>query len=144
MAVLSVNRSNFILMNTQGKHIIFFDGDCLVCNRFVQILLKIDSNNRLLFSSLQSDFAKNNLHTIPKNIDSIVYMSPSGTYIKSEAILNICKTLGLPYSIVYFLKILPKKWRDACYDYFAKNRYKWFGTNKYCAVPNAQQRRKFV
>ncbi|WP_373564844.1 thiol-disulfide oxidoreductase DCC family protein [Sphingobacterium sp. E70] len=85
-----------------------FDGDCLVCNRFVQILLKIDSNNRLLFSSLQSDFAKNNLHSIPKNIDSIVYISPSGTYIKSEAILNICKTLGLPYSIVYFLKILPK------------------------------------
>jgi len=144
MAVLSVNRSNFILMNTQGKHIIFFDGDCLVCNRFVQILLKIDANNRLLFSSLQSDCAKNNLHTIPKNIDSIVYMSPSGTYIKSEAILNICKTLGLPYSIAYFLKILPKKWRDAGYDYFAKNRYKWFGTNKYCAVPNEQQRRKFV
>ncbi|RKO68570.1 DUF393 domain-containing protein [Sphingobacterium puteale] len=144
MAVLSGNRSNFILMDTQGKHIIFFDGDCLVCNRFVQILLKIDTNNRFLFSSLQSDFAKNSLNAIPKNIDSIIYLSPAGRYIKSEAILNICKTLGLPYSIVYFLKILPKKWRDAGYDYFAKNRYKWFGTNKYCAVPNEQQRKKFV
>lgn len=131
-------------MDTQGKHIIFFDGDCLVCNRFVQILLKIDINNRFLFSSLRSDFAKNSLHTIPKNIDSIVYVSPTGAYIKSDAILNICKTLRLPYSIVYFLKILPKKWRDAGYDYFAKNRYKWFGANAYCAVPTEQQRKKFV
>jgi len=29
-------------METLGKHIIFFDGDCLIRNRFVQMLLKID------------------------------------------------------------------------------------------------------
>ncbi|MDR2273535.1 MAG: DUF393 domain-containing protein [Sphingobacterium sp.] len=131
-------------MDTQGKHIIFFDGDCLVCNRFVQILLKIDTKNTFLFSSLQSDFAKNSLHTIPQNIDSIVYLSPNGTFIRSEAILKICKQLGLPYSILCFLKILPGKWLDACYDYFAKNRYKWFGTNKYCVIPNEQQRKKMI
>lgn len=144
MAVLSENRGNFIHMDTEGKHIIFFDGDCLVCNRFVQILLKIDRNNRFLFSALQSDFAKNSLPAIPKNIDSIVYMSPNGSFIKSEAILNICKTLGFPYSIVYSLKILPKTWLDTAYDYFAKNRYKWFGTSTSCIVPTAIQRKKFI
>lgn len=131
-------------MGKEGKHIIFFDGDCLVCNRFVQIMLKVDVKNKFLFSSLQSDFAKSTLTEIPKHIDSIVYLSPEGYYLKSEAILNICRELYFPYSALLILKFLPLKWRDACYDFFAKNRYKWFGKSTYCALPNAQQQKKFI
>lgn len=84
-------------METLEKYIIFFDGDCLICNRFVQMLLKIDRKNKFHFSSLQSDFALDRLISLPKNTDSIVYLSPRGLYIKSEAILDICKDLSFPY-----------------------------------------------
>lgn len=131
-------------MDQQGKHIIFFDGDCLICNRFVQILLRIDRKNKFLFSSLQSEFAQNALKNIPKNIDSIVYLSETGSYIKSEAILRICKKLGFPYITCYLLKILPLSWRDALYDYFAKNRYRWFGKNEFCTIPSKSERERFI
>ncbi|MDR0263347.1 MAG: DCC1-like thiol-disulfide oxidoreductase family protein [Sphingobacterium sp.] len=131
-------------MEQQGKHIIFFDGDCLICNRFVQILLRIDRKKKFLFSSLQSELARTALINIPKNIDSIVYLSPAGSYIKSEAVLKICKQLGFPYTACYLFKILPLKWRDALYDYFAKNRYRWFGKNEFCAVPTKSERQRFI
>lgn len=131
-------------MDNQGKHIILFDDACLVCNRFVQILLKIDRKNRFLFGSLHADIAKNRFHDLPNNIDSIVYLSPTGFSIKSDAILNICKQLGFPYSILSYSKILPLKYRDILYDYFAKNRYKWFGKNNYCTILNEKQQKKFI
>lgn len=131
-------------MEQQRRHIIFFDGDCLVCNRFVQILLRIDHRKKFLFSSLQSELAKTALTDIPKNIDSIVYLSPTGSYIKSEAVLKICKQLGFPYATCYLFKILPLKWRDALYDYFAKNRYQWFGKNEFCALPTKSERQRFI
>lgn len=131
-------------MEQQGRHIIFFDGDCLICNRFVQILLKIDRKKKFLFSSLQSELAQTALTNIPKNIDSIVYLSPAGSYIKSEAILKICKQLDFPYTACYLFKILPLKWRDALYDYFAKNRYRWFGKNESCAIPAKSERQRFI
>jgi len=131
-------------MEQQGRHIIFFDGDCLICNRFVQILLRIDRRKKFLFSSLQSEFAQTALINIPKNIDSIVYLSPADSYIKSEAVLKICKQLGFPYTLCYLFKILPLKWRDGLYDYFAKNRYQWFGKNKFCTIPTKSERQRFI
>ncbi|WP_414712663.1 thiol-disulfide oxidoreductase DCC family protein [Sphingobacterium sp. UBA5670] len=131
-------------MEQQGKHIIFFDGDCLICNRFVQILLRIDRKKKFLFSSLQSELAQTALANIPKNIDSIVYLSPTGSYIKSEAVLKICKQLGFPYNACYLFNILPLKWRDALYDYFAKNRYRWFGKNECCTIPTKIERQRFI
>ncbi|WP_293881842.1 thiol-disulfide oxidoreductase DCC family protein [Sphingobacterium sp. UBA1498] len=131
-------------MEQQRKHIIFFDGDCLICNRFVQKLLRIDRKKKFLFSSLQSEFSRATLKNIPKKIDSIVYLSPEGSFIKSEAVLKIIKQLGFPYTICYLLKILPIAWRDALYDYFAKNRYQWFGKNESCKIPSKAERERFI
>jgi len=131
-------------MEQQGRYIIFFDGDCLICNRFVQLLLRIDRRKKFLFSSLQSEFARTALKNIPKNTDSIVFLSPAGTYLKSEAVLKIFKQLGFPYITCYLLKILPLKWRDALYDYFAKNRYRWFGKNEFCTIPSKSERERFI
>jgi predicted DCC family thiol-disulfide oxidoreductase YuxK len=131
-------------MEHQGRYIIFFDGDCLICNRLVQLLLRIDRRKKFLFSSLQSEFARTTLTNIPKNTDSIVFLSPTGIYLKSEAVLKICKQLGFPYMACYLLKILPLRWRDALYDYFAKNRYRWFGKNEFCTIPSKSERERFI
>jgi len=83
-------------MEQQGRYIIFFDGDCLICNHFVQLLLRIDRRKKFLFSSLQSEFARTALTNIPKNTDSIVFLSPAGTYLKSEAVLRFVSNWASP------------------------------------------------
>jgi len=40
------------------KNIILYDGECGLCNRSVQFILKHERNQNLLFSSLQSSFSK--------------------------------------------------------------------------------------
>ena len=42
----------------QGKPILFFDGVCGLCNRFVDLLLKSDSRDQFRYAPLQGDTAQ--------------------------------------------------------------------------------------
>ena len=42
----------------QRKKIVLFDGECNLCDRWVQLLLKNDPKDTFRFASLQSDIGK--------------------------------------------------------------------------------------
>ena len=44
-------------MDTTGKHILFFDGDCLFCQKTAQILYRWDKTQTTYFTSLQGETA---------------------------------------------------------------------------------------
>ena len=44
-----------------NKSILFFDGNCGLCNRSVKFVLRKEKNQELIFSPLQSEFAKKTL-----------------------------------------------------------------------------------
>lgn len=81
-----------------GKHIVFFDGDCGVCNFWVQWILKRDHNNRFLFASLQSDFGQTFLSERKLNTEvfnTLYLWKPNHYYLeKSNAVLQIANILG--------------------------------------------------
>ncbi|UZJ66508.1 DCC1-like thiol-disulfide oxidoreductase family protein [Sphingobacterium sp. KU25419] len=84
------------------------------------------------------------MHKLPSNTDSIVYIRNKQVLIKSTAALYIAQDLGYPYKLLAIFKFLPTSWRDCCYDYIAKNRYRWFGKKDHCEIPSAQNRKKFI
>jgi len=131
----------------KDKPIIFFDGVCNLCNSSVQFILKKDSKNVFLFSSLQSDAAKDILLQYKlKNSDlsSIILLENGIVYQKSTAILKISRRLKGFYKYFYALIIIPKIIRDPLYSFVAKNRYKWFGKRDACILPTKKVKFRFL
>ena len=69
------------------KQIIIFDGICGLCNKSVNILIKLDSQKQFKYTSLQGKFVKT--LEIKPDIDSIIFYDDSTLYYKSTAILKI-------------------------------------------------------
>ncbi|PEU03863.1 thiol-disulfide oxidoreductase [Bacillus cereus] len=126
--------------------IILFDGECNFCNQSVQFIIQRDSKGYFLFASRQSTIGINLLkkHNITDSIDSIILIDADTAYIKSDAILNICKQLDGNWCKLSLFLWIPRFIRNFCYDIFAKNRYRWFGKNQKCILPTPEVRRRFL
>jgi len=129
-----------------GKHIVFFDGDCGVCNFWVQWILKRDHNNRFLFASLQSDFGQTFLSERKLNTEvfnTLYLWKPNHYYLeKSNAVLQIANILGGIYKLSAIGKIIPRFFSDTIYDLISKNRMKL--ANQKCYLPTPDERKKFI
>jgi len=133
--------------NWENKHIIFFDGDCGVCNFWVQWILQRDRKNQFMFASLQSDFGQKFLGE--RNLDqkqfNTLYLWKFGSYylIKSKAIIKVLDLLGGLYSIGSLAgKIIPASLSDRLYDVISRNRMKI--SNQKCFLPTPDERKKFI
>ena len=65
-------------------------------------------------------------------------------FVKSDAILEICRELNGAYKLLFFLKFIPKFFRDFIYSFIAQNRYKVFGKKSICRVPNENEITRFI
>lgn len=129
------------------KQIILFDGICNFCNDWVNFIIKKDQKDVFRFVSLQSELGveiQTYLGILDRNIDSIVLYIPNQAYfIKSDAVLEIAKTL--PYlSWLHLFKVVPSALRNPIYDFIARNRYKWFGKKDSCMMPTPEIKAKFL
>ena len=132
-----------VLLNFRNKYftliddsVIIFDVDCLLCNQFVQIVSLIDKKDNIYFTKLSgktaNDLLNNNKNLV--DIDSIIFYFNGNTYIKSDAVIRISKSLGFPYNLMSIFKIFPRSIRDIFYDFVARNRYKFFGKANKCLI----------
>lgn len=119
--------------------IVYFDGVCGLCNRFVDFLLKHDKSKTLKFAPLQKSNPLNHqeLNTIILSIDNQLYK-------KSDAAIRSLALLGGFWSTIGLLLVIPKFLRDPIYDFIAKNRYKWFGKSEVCRVPTEEEKSRFI
>jgi predicted DCC family thiol-disulfide oxidoreductase YuxK len=125
------------------KTIIFFDGVCNLCNFTVNILIDLDKKNNLMYSSLQSEFAKQTLKA-EQSLDSVLVLKNGQIYKKSSAVFEILSSLGGAYKIALLFKFLPRFILDWFYDIIAKNRYKLFGKTESCRIPTSELKAKFL
>ncbi|PZX92659.1 thiol-disulfide oxidoreductase [Flavobacterium aquariorum] len=131
-----------------NKKIILFDGVCNLCNSAVQFVIKHDKKDTFRFVALQSELGQEILAYIgidAKNIDSIVLYEPGiAYYYKSDAALQIARSLGGIFSFGTALKVIPTGIRNYLYDYIAKNRYDWYGKKESCMIPTPELKIKFL
>ena len=122
--------------------IVIFDGECHLCDRSVQFVLKKDKNTVFRFCTLQ--YAKAN-NLILTETDSVILMDKNILYMKSKAGLKILNYLGGLYRLIsYLLSVIPTNLADVVYDFIAKNRYKWFGKYDECMIPQKGWKDRFI
>lgn len=116
------------------KHLVIFDGVCMLCDWWVRFIIRKDNRNQFLFFPFQKLDKKN----LPENVlssitESVVVYSKGSWYFKSLAIFELSKHLRFPWSLIRFFSILPTAWSDAFYNIISKKRNKIFG--KYDSCP---------
>ena len=121
------------MIQSKQKGIVFFDDDCLLCNKTVLFLLKRDTNKVLQFAPIGgSTFKSLNLETISSNKNSVIFLTNGKTYLRSTAVLKILYQLPFPWKLATIFSIVPSSIRDFFYRLVAKNRNKLFGKNNIC------------
>lgn len=130
----------------EQKHIVFFDGECGVCNFWVQWILERDKKDQFMFASLQSDFgqkflSERGLET--KQFNTLYLWKPHQYYlIKSRAVLKIANLLGGIYNISFIRKLIPVFISDKIYNKISENRMKLSAQK--CFLPDQHQKKKFI
>ena len=118
----------------ESKIVIYYDGICFVCSSAMNTLIKMDRDNILYFSPLQSKFAKS---TIDKKyletMDTVIVKRGDKIYTKSNAAFVILEELKNPLRYSFYL--VPSVFADFVYDFVAKRRYSWFGKKEECIFP---------
>jgi predicted DCC family thiol-disulfide oxidoreductase YuxK len=132
--------------NWENKNIVFFDGDCGVCNFWVQWILERDKKDKFMFASLQSDFGQQFLSErgLKTTEFNTMYLWRPGQFylIKSRAVLAIANLLGGIYKLSAIGKVLPAFLSDKIYDMISRNRMKL--ANQKCYLPDQHQKKKFI
>ena len=115
--------------------VVFYDGNCGLCQRSVKFLFKADKQKKLLFAPLNGATFKSLYKDYPATLTSVRFYQNGKTFEKSKAILKLCWELGGFYRIIYFFIIIPSSIRDFIYDQIAKRRNKFS-----CLIMNQNDR----
>jgi predicted DCC family thiol-disulfide oxidoreductase YuxK len=132
--------------------VVLYDGVCGFCNGVVRFLVPRDRERRMWFAPLQSPLAAEVLARhgrTPSSDDTMYLVTGPGRpeerlAWKTEAALTLFATLGFPWRLLTWLRILPRSVRDRGYDAVARVRYRLWGKHDRCVVPRPEWRARFL
>jgi predicted DCC family thiol-disulfide oxidoreductase YuxK len=127
--------------------LILFDGVCNLCNAWVRFVVRRDPTGIFSFAAQQSSTGQALIEKHMRGVgqlSSVILIEENAIYTESEAVLQILARLGAPWSWTAFLRIIPRRVRDACYRFIVGHRYQWFGRTEVCQVPSADVRSRFI
>ena len=134
-----------------SQHLLFYDGECGLCDHFVQFVLRIDQKGKFLFAPLQGDTACDVLKDLPEEIkqaDSLVlvenyHSSNQKIWILGKGALRVAWLLGGCWKIIGWISFLPSFLYDWCYRLVAKNRHRLFSKDS-CLIPDPSNKLRFL
>lgn len=124
-----------------------FDGLCNFCSVHVRILLRIDRNAAIRFTSIQSPYGRHisvRYGIDPDDPATFVFFDAGHPRIASDAVVAVLSRLPRPWRWLQVLRAIPRPWRDRGYQWIAHNRYRLFGKSDTCEVPSAEVRARFI
>lgn len=128
------------------SRLVFYDGECGLCQKSVQWLLNHDSEGRLLFAPLQGTTAADTLSKVPElsGVDSIVFLEDERLYVRSRAIFQIARYLDPGWRWLRHFRVIPAFLTDLGYRFIAKIRYRVWGKADVCRIPTVEERARFL
>jgi len=133
-----------------SRHLLFYDGECGLCDRAVQFVLKHDRKKEFIFAPLQGVTAVKELAQLPpelKTIDSLILLQDYGTpeqeiTTHGRGAMRICWLLGGWWALIGWKSFLPSWPFDVAYRFVARNRHRLF--SQACIVPDPEHRERFL
>jgi predicted DCC family thiol-disulfide oxidoreductase YuxK len=140
------SEKNPLLAAGVAKPVIFFDDVCIMCNTFVNLILRVDRQQQFLFAPLPGETARMLLPPLPDDPSkwSMVYVDEAGLHDQSDASLQVYRRLGGAWWVLSLARFIPAWIRNPVYRVIAKNRYRWFGKRETCRIPSAEEKARFL
>lgn len=125
---------------------IFFDGVCGGCNKFVDFVIRTDSRREIFFSPVQGETAADfSLYqNEPSREWKIAYVDESGIHEGADAVLLVLRRLGGFWRLPALLICIPRPLKNFFYGIISRNRYRIFGKRDACRVPSPEERERFL
>ena len=145
MPGLGDQKISSLISNT--KEVVLYDSTCGLCSHSLLFVIKRDAKKRFLFAALNSRAAQeifgesSSLRNMP---DSIMLITKKGTLTRSDAVIEIAKNLGLPWSAAILGYLLPRLFRNWIYDKIARNRHRLAIKIKTCQMMTPDQQSRFI
>jgi len=129
-----------------GEPVIFFDGVCGLCNRFIDFVIRHDQAGVFSFAPLQGETARQRLPEADvRDLTTVVLCDEQGIFRKSTAAARILIQLGGAWRVLgTALRLVPRPLRDAGYSVVARYRYAIFGKKDSCRMPTPAERARFL
>lgn len=133
-------------MRPDGRILIAFDSECLMCSRSIRWLAEHDPLDRFRFTPLQSPLGQaleSQAGLAP--LSSALVEADGQVHSRSTAVLFLLHSLGGPFRLAALLgKCIPRPLRDAAYDFIATRRHHYHRHSPNCPLPSAALRRRLI
>ncbi len=131
-------------MSHEGP-ILFYDGECGLCERSVQWCLRHDRRGVVRFAPLQgSTYAALPLSGKPTDLSTIVLLDERGLHVRSDAWVRLLRALGGPWPLVGgMIAIVPRPVRDGVYHQISRRRRR-LGPAPSCDLPGGPAAARFL
>ena len=129
-----------------SQPILFFDGDCGLCDGFVSYVMERDQEGLFLFATLQGQAAAERGLTMQDWRESSFVLEDAGVrYEASDALLRALMKLGGGWRRLAQVGLwIPQRVRHPVYRFVARRRYGWFGKRETCRLPTPDERARFL
>jgi len=129
------------------RPVFIFDAHCVLCSRWVEVILRYDRAGRYRLLSAQSALG----HAIyvhygldPENFETNILLIDGVALFKAEGSIRLAVGLGFPWSLAGILRALPRRFADTLYDWVARNRFRLFGRRETCYAPRGADQDRFI
>ena len=128
--------------------VLFFDGECNLCNGAVQFVIRHDKAGVIRFASLQSAAGVAAAAAVCQKCgsvpDSLIFLDKGQYFVESDAALRVARYLDGGWRMLQWFRILPRFLRDLVYRLVARHRYRWFGKRDACMIPTPALKQRFL
>ncbi len=118
--------------------VIYFDDECLLCNRAVQFISKNTKSKDIFFAPIGGTTYATLLAKYPKlkDIDSMIVEEKEEVFTKALAIYSILEKLRGPFKFLLVFRCLPLFINNYLYTCIARNRKYFNRTTNVCFSKN--------
>jgi predicted DCC family thiol-disulfide oxidoreductase YuxK len=134
-------------MKEKIDKVVYFDGVCGLCDWSVNLLVKMDTQKNLKFSSLQGKSGQillSDLKIDLNEFNTVLFKVNDQVYTKSTAVFKIIQSIGGFFKILLIFNLLPTRFNDWIYGKVAKYRYKYFGKLDKCDISKFNTPGQFI
>ena len=138
---------------TSERHplLLFYDGECSFCNRWVNRVKEADHQHRMRYGTKQGRTFQQLAQTHPElaNVESVVLVqrrSDGGEnfLVRAPAIREVIQGLPAFSLFAFVLRIVPTPLSNLGYRIFSKLRYVLFGRWHHCRAPLHEDKELYV
>lgn len=120
-------------------HFTVMDASCGLCARGAAWIARNDAEEKFRIVPVQSELGAALLRHYgldPEDPLSWLYIENGYAHTSLDAIVRAGKALGGVWKILSIFNVLPRGVQDYLYGSVARNRYKFFGRQSFCDMPD--------